>query len=174
VRPVQRIEYGVTVWVESIEAHLGGMGRTLPYALATLVFRCDLRGAVGPDDFGDRVLARLQGAGRESRRRHADGAADRVDCGASGARRVALVSACTGCQPRGVFDAGGVRSRAGSFSSGEYFLFAEDARDWRGDIGSRASEAGWTNIARYRATTRAANGWVYWSRVSTASDAVCE
>ncbi len=63
VRPVQRIEYGVTVWVESIEAHLGGNGANTSYALATLGVPVRLRGAVGRDDFGDRVLARLRGAG---------------------------------------------------------------------------------------------------------------
>lgn len=63
VRPVERIEYGVTVWVESIEAHLGGNGANTSYALATLGIPVRLRGAVGRDDFGERVLERLRGAG---------------------------------------------------------------------------------------------------------------
>jgi sugar/nucleoside kinase (ribokinase family) len=63
VRPVERIEYGFTVWVDSIEQHLGGNGANTSYALATLGVPVRLRGAVGRDDFGDRVLARLRGAG---------------------------------------------------------------------------------------------------------------
>jgi sugar/nucleoside kinase (ribokinase family) len=63
VRPVERIEYGFTVWVESIEQHLGGNGANTSYTLATLGVPVRLRGAVGRDDFGDRVLARLRGAG---------------------------------------------------------------------------------------------------------------
>ena len=63
VRPVERIEYGFTVWVDSIEQHLGGNGANTSYTLATLGIPVRLRGAVGRDDFGDRVLARLRGAG---------------------------------------------------------------------------------------------------------------
>ena len=63
VRPVERVEYGVTVWVESIEEHLGGNGSNTSYTLATLGIPVRLRGAVGKDDFGRRVLERLQGAG---------------------------------------------------------------------------------------------------------------
>jgi sugar/nucleoside kinase (ribokinase family) len=63
VRPVERIEYGFTVWVESIEQHLGGNGANTSYTLATLGVPVRLRGAVGMDDFGDRVLGRLRSAG---------------------------------------------------------------------------------------------------------------
>lgn len=63
VRPVERIEYGFTVWVDSIEQHLGGNGANTSYALATLGVPVRLRGAVGQDDFGDRVLGRLKAAG---------------------------------------------------------------------------------------------------------------
>ncbi len=63
VRPVDRIAYGFTVWVDSIEQHLGGNGANTSYALATLGVPVRLRGAVGQDDFGDRVLARLERAG---------------------------------------------------------------------------------------------------------------
>jgi sugar/nucleoside kinase (ribokinase family) len=63
VRPVERIEYGFTVWVDAIEQHLGGNGANTSYALATLGVPVRLRGAVGLDDFGDRVVARLSGAG---------------------------------------------------------------------------------------------------------------
>ena len=63
VRPVERIEYGATVWVESIEEHLGGNGSNTSYALAKLGVPVRLRGAVGRDEFGDRVLERLREAG---------------------------------------------------------------------------------------------------------------
>jgi sugar/nucleoside kinase (ribokinase family) len=63
VRPVERIEFGFTVWVESIEQHLGGNGSNTSYTLATLGVPAKLRGAVGRDEFGDRVLDRLKKAG---------------------------------------------------------------------------------------------------------------
>jgi sugar/nucleoside kinase (ribokinase family) len=63
VRPVSRIEYGFTVWVDAIEQHLGGNGANTSYCLATLGVPVRLRGAVGSDDFGERVLSRLRGAG---------------------------------------------------------------------------------------------------------------
>jgi len=63
VRPVERVEYGVTVWVDSIEEHLGGNGSNTSYTLATLGVPVRLRGAVGRDDFGRRVLDRLRSAG---------------------------------------------------------------------------------------------------------------
>jgi sugar/nucleoside kinase (ribokinase family) len=63
VRPVERIEYGFTVWVDSIEHHLGGNGANTSFTLATLGVPVRLRGAVGRDDIGDRVLAWVRGAG---------------------------------------------------------------------------------------------------------------
>lgn len=63
VRPVERVEYGVTVWVDSIEEHLGGNGSNTSYTLATLGVPVRLRGAVGRDDFGRRVRERLTRAG---------------------------------------------------------------------------------------------------------------
>jgi sugar/nucleoside kinase (ribokinase family) len=63
VRPVERIEHGLTVWVDSIEEHLGGNGANTSYTLAVLGVPVRLSGAVGRDDFGDRVLARLRGVG---------------------------------------------------------------------------------------------------------------
>jgi sugar/nucleoside kinase (ribokinase family) len=63
VRPVSRIEYGFTVWVDSIEQHLGGNGANTSYCLAILGVPVRLRGAVGRDDFGERILSRLRGAG---------------------------------------------------------------------------------------------------------------
>ena len=63
VRPVEKVEYGFTVWVDSIEQHLGGNGANTSYTLATLGIPVRLRGAVGLDETGDRVLAILKGAG---------------------------------------------------------------------------------------------------------------
>lgn len=63
VRPVERIEYGFTAWVDSIEQHLGGNGAGTSFTLAKLGVPVRLRGAVGRDEFGDRVLARLRSAG---------------------------------------------------------------------------------------------------------------
>jgi sugar/nucleoside kinase (ribokinase family) len=63
VRPVERIEFGFTVWVDSIEQHLGGNGANTSYTLAMLGVPVRLRGAVGQDDFGARVLSRLRGVG---------------------------------------------------------------------------------------------------------------
>lgn len=62
-RPVERIEYGFTVWIDSIEQHLGGNGSNTSYALATLGIPVRLRGAVGSDPFGDFLLSILRGAG---------------------------------------------------------------------------------------------------------------
>jgi sugar/nucleoside kinase (ribokinase family) len=60
VRPVKRIEYGFTVWVDSIEQHLGGNGASTSYGLAMLGIPVCLRGAVGRDQFGDQVLKWLR------------------------------------------------------------------------------------------------------------------
>lgn len=62
-RPVHKIVWGATEWVESIEHHLGGNGANTSYALATLGVPVRLRGAAGRDEAGDRVLARLRSAG---------------------------------------------------------------------------------------------------------------
>ncbi len=62
-RPVEKVEYGFTVWVDSIEQHLGGNGANTSYTLATLGIPVRLRGAVGMDESGDRVLAILKSAG---------------------------------------------------------------------------------------------------------------
>jgi sugar/nucleoside kinase (ribokinase family) len=63
VCPVDRIEYGFTVWVDSIDHHLGGNGANTSYTLATLGVPVRLRGAVGQDDAGGRVLDTLRGVG---------------------------------------------------------------------------------------------------------------
>lgn len=62
-RPVEIVEYGVTTWVDSIAQHLGGNGSNTSYTLAMLGVPVRLRGAVGTDDFGDKVLAKLRSAG---------------------------------------------------------------------------------------------------------------
>jgi sugar/nucleoside kinase (ribokinase family) len=89
VRPVGRIEYGFTVWVESIEQHLGGNGANTSFTLARLGVPVRLRGAVGRDEFGDRVLERLKGAGvnlEEVERRAAPTATTVVLVAADGSR----------------------------------------------------------------------------------------
>jgi len=63
VRPVERVEFGFTVWVDAIEHHLGGNGAATSYTLAKLGVPVRLRGAIGRDEAGDRVLARLREAG---------------------------------------------------------------------------------------------------------------
>lgn len=62
VRSVEKVEYGVTVFVDAIEEHLGGNGSNTSFTLATLGVAVRLRGAVGRDDFGRRVLERLKAA----------------------------------------------------------------------------------------------------------------
>ena len=62
-RPVGEIAWGATAWVESIEHHLGGNGANTSYTLATLGVPVRLRGAVGKDEAGGRVLAMLASAG---------------------------------------------------------------------------------------------------------------
>jgi sugar/nucleoside kinase (ribokinase family) len=62
-RPVGEIAWGATAWVESIEHHLGGNGANTSFTLATLGVPVRLRGAVGKDEAGGRVLAMLASAG---------------------------------------------------------------------------------------------------------------
>ena len=62
-RPVGEIAWGATAWVHSIEHHLGGNGANTSYTLATLGVPVRLRGAVGNDDAGGRVLAKLASVG---------------------------------------------------------------------------------------------------------------
>ncbi|MGE5647127.1 MAG: carbohydrate kinase family protein [Acidobacteriota bacterium] len=63
VRPVDRVAWGTSTWVESIEQHMGGNGANTSYAAAKLGAPVRLLSAVGLDEFGDQMLARLRSAG---------------------------------------------------------------------------------------------------------------
>jgi sugar/nucleoside kinase (ribokinase family) len=63
VRPVDRLGWGASTWVESIEQHLGGNGANTEYALGKLGVPVRLLATAGADAFGDYALARLAGAG---------------------------------------------------------------------------------------------------------------
>ena len=63
VRPVSEPGWGKTTWVESIEISLGGNGASTSYTIARLGTHARLLSAVGTDDFGSHVLARLDRAG---------------------------------------------------------------------------------------------------------------
>ena len=65
VRPVHRIEWNRTIWVDSIEQQLGGNGSNTSYTLALLGVPVKLLGMVGRDAFGDHLLTTLAGAGVE-------------------------------------------------------------------------------------------------------------
>lgn len=81
VAPVERIEWGTTTWVETIEESLGGNGANTSYALAKLGLPVNLTGVVGADAPGDKVLSILRDSG--------------VD--ASGVRRTDLPTTSTIC-----------------------------------------------------------------------------
>ncbi|MFN3322522.1 MAG: carbohydrate kinase family protein [Bryobacteraceae bacterium] len=63
VRPVERIVFDTTTWVESIEQHLGGNGANTSYTLARLGVPVKLLGMVGRDSFGDVLIEKLEAAG---------------------------------------------------------------------------------------------------------------
>lgn len=63
VRRVDRMEWGTTTWVESIEQHMGGNGATTSYSLAIHGAPVQLLSAVGSDAFGDQLLERLRTGG---------------------------------------------------------------------------------------------------------------
>lgn len=67
VRPVDRLNWGTTTWVDSIEPHLGGNGASTSFTLGKLGVPVRLLGMVGQDAFGDQLLARLHGAGVDTR-----------------------------------------------------------------------------------------------------------
>ena len=67
VRPVSEPGWGKTTWVESIEIGLGGNGANTSYTLARLGTPARLLSAVGLDDFGSTVLARLNEGGVDTR-----------------------------------------------------------------------------------------------------------
>ena len=63
VRPADRIQWGATTWVDSIEQRLGGNGASTSYTLGKLGLEVRLLGMVGSDAFGDYLLSKLTGAG---------------------------------------------------------------------------------------------------------------
>ena len=85
VRPVESIAWGTTTQVESMEQHMGGNGAATSYAVAMLGVPARLLGMVGPDAFGDQLVARLAGAGVQT----------------SGVRRAAAATATTVVLVRG-------------------------------------------------------------------------
>jgi sugar/nucleoside kinase (ribokinase family) len=63
VRPVDRMVWGTTTLVESLEQHLGGNGSNTSYTLGKLGVRVRLLGVAGRDAFGDYALGQLASAG---------------------------------------------------------------------------------------------------------------
>jgi sugar/nucleoside kinase (ribokinase family) len=63
VRPVDRIAWNTTTWVEAIEQHAGGNGATTAFAAAVCGVPARLISVAGRDAFGDQLLARLADAG---------------------------------------------------------------------------------------------------------------
>jgi len=61
VRPVDCLEWGTSTWVEEYLETMGGNGSNTSYTLAMLGVPVRLHGMVGPDAYGDHVLAKLQG-----------------------------------------------------------------------------------------------------------------
>lgn len=63
VRPVDKIRFDATTWVDDISQHLGGNGANTSYALARLGVPVRLTSVIGTDPFGDIVLERLKAGG---------------------------------------------------------------------------------------------------------------
>lgn len=63
VWPVDRFEWGTTLWVDKIEETVGGNGGSTAYTLAKLGTPVRLLGVVGRDAHGDTILARLEETG---------------------------------------------------------------------------------------------------------------
>ena len=63
VRPVKGVAWDATTWVETIEQSVGGNGANTSYALAKLGNPVRLLATAGADEFGDRVLRKLESAG---------------------------------------------------------------------------------------------------------------
>lgn len=63
VRPVDRIEWNRTIWVDSIEQQLGGNGSNTACTLGLLGVPVKLLGMVGRDSFGEYLLSVLASAG---------------------------------------------------------------------------------------------------------------
>src|SRR4051794_12214585 len=63
VWPVDRFQWGTTLWVDKIEETVGGNGGSTAYSLAKLGTPVKLFGVVGRDAHGDAILDRLQETG---------------------------------------------------------------------------------------------------------------
>jgi ribokinase len=63
VWPVDRFQWGTTLWVDKIEETVGGNGGSTAYSLAKLGAPVRLLGVVGRDAHGDTILARLEATG---------------------------------------------------------------------------------------------------------------
>ncbi|MEZ5356038.1 MAG: carbohydrate kinase family protein [Bryobacteraceae bacterium] len=66
VRPVDEFQWGTSTWVESFVEDMGGNGSNTSYALARLGVPVKLLGMVGPDERGEKLIAKLRGAGVET------------------------------------------------------------------------------------------------------------
>ena len=63
VRPVDRIAWNTTTWVDTVDQRLGGNGANTAYAAAVCGARVRLVSVAGRDAFGDRLLAEVTAAG---------------------------------------------------------------------------------------------------------------
>ncbi|MEO8127729.1 MAG: carbohydrate kinase family protein [Bryobacteraceae bacterium] len=63
VWPVDRFQWGTTLWVDKIEETVGGNGGSTAYTLAKLGAPVRLLGVVGRDAPGDKILAKLEETG---------------------------------------------------------------------------------------------------------------
>lgn len=63
VRPVDRIAWNTTTWVQAVEQGMGGNGANTAYAAAACGMAARLVSVVGRDAFGDRLVAELAAAG---------------------------------------------------------------------------------------------------------------
>jgi sugar/nucleoside kinase (ribokinase family) len=61
-RPVERLAWNTTAWVDSIEQHMGGNGANTTYTLGLLETPVRLLAAIGRDSFGDQLRQRLAAA----------------------------------------------------------------------------------------------------------------
>ena len=57
VQPVDEPGWGKTTWVHNLELNLGGNGANTAYTLGKLGTPVRLLSAIGPDDFGNDILA---------------------------------------------------------------------------------------------------------------------
>jgi sugar/nucleoside kinase (ribokinase family) len=67
VRPVEEFRWGASNWVEQFQEDMGGNGSNTAYAMARMGLQARLLGKVGADGRGDGVLAKLNGAGVDTR-----------------------------------------------------------------------------------------------------------